>query len=107
MLLNPAAFTSSNVDATTGALFQEPSFGTASRVFPKFHPGLIAATYVLAETGLKVAVHDPVGEAVVEEELEESVTELELETLAEVDVVKAEVDFVEDEKLEPGSSRHW
>jgi hypothetical protein len=31
------------VAATTGALFHDPSFGMASSVFPRFHPGFRAA----------------------------------------------------------------
>jgi hypothetical protein len=100
MLLNPAVLTSSNVAATTGALFQDPSSGTASKVFPKFHPGLMAATYALAEMDLKVVVHDPVGAAdVVDDLVELLVTVLELDTFVEVEVLV--------EELEPGPSRHW
>lgn len=52
--MKPAAFTVSNVDATTGTLFQDPSPGTASRVFPKFQPGCRAETKLEAEIALKV-----------------------------------------------------
>jgi len=58
MLLNPAARISSNVAGTTGGLFQEPSFGTASRVFPRFQPGFKPANAADAETGVKAAVHE-------------------------------------------------
>lgn len=54
MLLNPAALISEKVDATTGALFQLPSVGIASSVFPKFHPGLRAAKAAEALIGVKV-----------------------------------------------------
>jgi hypothetical protein len=43
----------------TGALFHEPSSGTASSVFPKFQPGFNAANAADAATGVKAAVHDP------------------------------------------------
>jgi hypothetical protein len=55
--LNPLALTAANVPATTGGLFQEPSSGIASRVFPKFHPGFSAAMAAEAVTGVNAAVH--------------------------------------------------
>ena len=56
------------VEASTGALFHDPSLGTASRVLPKFHPGFNAANAADAVTGVKAAVHDctAVGVAIVE-----------------------------------------
>jgi hypothetical protein len=63
--LKPPFFTVSKVDATTGALFQDPSSGTASRVFPRFQPGCRAETKLAAEIALNVPVHDdPVAVAV-------------------------------------------
>jgi hypothetical protein len=47
---------------TTGALFQDPSSGVASRVLPKFQPGWRAATKSVADMELK----DPVQLATVE-----------------------------------------
>jgi hypothetical protein len=58
----------------------------------------MAATYSLAETGLNVAVHEPVGAAVVVVVLE-LVTELELGTEVVWDVVE--------EVLDPAPSMHW
>lgn len=51
--MKPAALTSANVDATTGALFQDPSSGVASSVLPRFQPGCRWATKSGAEMGLK------------------------------------------------------
>jgi hypothetical protein len=63
--LKPPVFTVSNVDATTGALFQDPSSGTASRVFPKFQPGCRAETKLEADIALNVPVQTaPVAVAV-------------------------------------------
>lgn len=64
-LLNPAFFTSVKVEATTGGLFQEPSLGVASRVFPRFHPGCSAATKSDAEMALNVPVQVAAAEEVV------------------------------------------
>jgi len=49
-------------------LFHDPSSGTESSPFPKFHPGFNAANAADAVTGVKAAVHDcmAVGVAVVE-----------------------------------------
>lgn len=55
-LLKPAFFTSVKVEATTGGLFQEPSLGVASRVFPRFQPGWSAATKSEAEMALNAPV---------------------------------------------------
>jgi hypothetical protein len=44
---------SSKVEPTTGGLFQDPSVSVASRVLPRFHPGLIASKNLPAETGEK------------------------------------------------------
>jgi len=55
-LLNPAALISEKVEATTGAFPQSPSVGTASSVFPKFHPGLSAAKAAEAVMGVNVPV---------------------------------------------------
>ena len=55
--MKPDFFASSNVDATTGALFQEPSSGTASRVFPRFQPGFSLAMKSAAEIDSKKPVH--------------------------------------------------
>jgi hypothetical protein len=89
MPLKPAAFTSSNVVATTGGLFQEPSVSTASRVLPRFQPGLMFAKNADAEIGVKVPGHvaPPVGVAeavdlMVEEEEEGLTVEEEEEGLA-------------------------
>lgn len=38
----------------TGGLFHEPSVGTASKVFPKFQPGLMAAVHSAAVKGVNV-----------------------------------------------------
>lgn len=57
-LLNPPALTVEKVPAATAGLFQDPSSGTASNVFPRFHPGLNAANAAKALTGVKAAVHD-------------------------------------------------
>ena len=54
--MKPLALISLKVTAFTGGLFQDPSSGVASRVFPKFHPGLNAAKAADAETGVKVPV---------------------------------------------------
>jgi hypothetical protein len=64
-LLKPAFFTSLKVEATTGGLFQEPSFGVASRVFPRFQPGWSAATKSDAEMALNVPVQVAAPEEVV------------------------------------------
>lgn len=68
--VNPAAFTISNVDPTTGSLFQEPSSGIASRVFPKFQPGLSlsmkSAAEIEAKSPVQVAPAVDVADAVVE-----------------------------------------
>ena len=55
-LLNPLACTWEKVVACTGGLFHDPSLGTASRVFPKFHPGFNDAKAAEAVTGVKVEV---------------------------------------------------
>lgn len=64
-LLKPAFFTSVKVEATTGGLFQEPSLGVASRVFPRFQPGWRAATKSDAEMALNVPVQVAAPEEVV------------------------------------------
>jgi hypothetical protein len=51
MLLNPLACISAKVIGWTGGLFQEPSVGIASRVFPKFHPGFSPANASAAVRG--------------------------------------------------------
>jgi hypothetical protein len=40
-------------------LFQDPSSGTASKVFPKFQPGFKAVKATEAETGVKAAEQAP------------------------------------------------
>jgi len=57
-LLNPFAAMSAKVEGWTGGLFQDPSSGVASSVFPKFHPGFNAANAADAEIGVNAAVHD-------------------------------------------------
>ena len=47
---------SSNVLATTGGLFQDPSVSTASSVLPRFQPGFRAEKKVWAVTGVKEVV---------------------------------------------------
>jgi len=65
---------SENVEAWTGGLFQDPSSGVASSVFPKFHPGFNAANAAEAEIGVKAAVHDaPVVAVAMLDELKEVV----------------------------------
>jgi hypothetical protein len=81
--LNPLALTAANVPATTGGLFQEPSSGIASRVFPKFHPGLRAAIAAEAVTGVKAAVQAPC----VVEDIDEVVLEVDEILLVDLDVV--------------------
>jgi hypothetical protein len=56
MLLNPLAWISAKVMGCTGGLFQEPSVGIASRVFPRFHPGFSPANASLAVIGTKGVV---------------------------------------------------
>jgi hypothetical protein len=82
-LLNPLALTSVKVLATTGGLFQEPSSGVASRVFPKFHPGLSAAIAAEAVTGVNAAVHPPC----VVEDTDEVVLEVDEILLVDLEVV--------------------
>lgn len=79
--MNPAALIASNVAGTTGALFQLPSVGRASSVFPKFHPGLSAAKAADALIGVKVPVQTAPEVALAEVALAEvDLTELALVT---------------------------
>lgn len=55
--LKPADLIESKVEGTTGALFQSPSFWTASSVLPRFQPGFKEAMYAEALTGVNVPVH--------------------------------------------------
>lgn len=57
MLLNPFACTFSNVDEFANGFPHEVSSGSASREFPKFHPGFKLAKATEAVTGVKVVVH--------------------------------------------------
>lgn len=50
MLLNPRALISASSFGVAGALFHDPSSGTASSVFPRFHPGLRPANAAAAVT---------------------------------------------------------
>lgn len=54
MLLKPLALIAVKTEATTGGLFQLPSVGMASSVFPKFHPGFKASKRAWAVIGVKV-----------------------------------------------------
>lgn len=57
MDLKPFAWIAAKTEATTGGLFQLPSVGTASSVFPKFQPGFSCAKAADAVIGVKVPVH--------------------------------------------------
>jgi hypothetical protein len=114
MLLNPRAAIAENVAGTTGGLFQDPSFGVASSVLPRFHPGFRPANAAEAVTGVKAAVQAP---AVVDDAdvlvlvanevfVLEVAFEVELEVLADVErvvalLVEVELDVV------PVSGIHW
>lgn len=56
--MNPLAWICVNVVAWTGGLFQDPSSGVASSVFPKFQPGFKAANAADAVTGVNTAVQE-------------------------------------------------
>jgi len=85
---------SANVEGTTGGLFQSPSLGVASRVFPKFHPGLRSLNAAEAVTGVKVPVQ--VTAAVLDEATEDVDIAVELVTveLVTVELVLVVVDRV-------------
>lgn len=117
--LKPLAWTWEKVAATTGGLFHDPSSGVASRVFPRFHPGLSAAYAAEAVTGVKAAVQAPVAvvddllvdEDLVDEDEDVLVDDVDLELLVLVFVVKvvavldALVLLVLDAEAVPGT--HW
>ena len=46
-----------NVEKSTGGLFQLPSVGIASNVFPRFQPGFEPVTHADAVMGCQVSVH--------------------------------------------------
>lgn len=113
--MKPWALTVVNVPATTGGLFQEPSSGVASRVFPKFHPGLSAAIAAEAVTGVNAAVQpactvEDTDEVLLEVD-EILVVDLELEVVIVVVGFEVELDevfvvrVVDAELAAPGI--HW
>lgn len=57
MALKPAFLTSSSVASCSFGAFQEPSSGTASKVFPTFHPGFATFTHSAAERAVQVPGH--------------------------------------------------
>ncbi len=57
MLLKPFSTISTSVASVTGGLFQDPSSGTASSVFPRLQPGFNPANAADAVIGVNVAVH--------------------------------------------------
>ena len=92
-LRNPLALIRSSVEISTGALFHEPSSGTASRVFPRFQPGFKELTALDGVIGSQVAVHSAV---VVEIGLSDLVVMICVVEMGVVDtgVVDTEVFFV-------------
>jgi hypothetical protein len=84
MLLNPLAWISAKVEATTGGLFHDPSVGVASSVFPKFHPGFRPANATEAVIGVNIPVQEDL--AVAEAEL--------------VDIFEVEVNFEVDDDFD-------
>jgi hypothetical protein len=96
-LLKPEALKASNVEGTTGGLFQDPSVGVALRVLPRFHPGLRPSNANATEIGVKGEAHDEDAEAVEEVDFFTGVEldliiEVEVEVFTEVELFGAEVE---------------
>ena len=82
----------------TAGLFQDPSSGTASNVFPRFHPGFNAANAAEAVTGVNAAVQadwtvEVAAELVFEDEVMD-VIGLEVVEVVGIEVADVVLDFV-------------
>lgn len=96
--MNPSAFTAEKVAGVTAGLFQDPSSGTASNVFPRFHPGFNAANAAEAVTGVNAAVQadwtvEVAAELVFEDEVMD-VIGLEVVDVVGMEVADVVLDFV-------------
>lgn len=93
--MNPLAFTSSNTEAGVRMFPQLVSSGTASRVFPRFHPGFMLVRKLCAEIDVNAVGHadaDTVADVVVDEVT--SVVEEELRLVVVLLVTAAVVEVV-------------